>query len=238
MPSPTPRIMAEIARNATVEAGSDKWMVFRDGEDHARLRRLLSQVFTPNAIAAWRHRTEAIVDQLLASAAEDDEAFDVITQFARPLPAQIISEMLGVPDDDIPQAARVGRTRWSGRSRRFNTPEQEQAVLEAIRAMAAYLEWLLAEKRAHPGDDILTALLAAGDSEGHLSDDEIVAQVVMLYFAGHETTENLIGNGLVHLFAHPEQLGRLRADPTLGRHRHRGAAAIRRTHPVHPPHRR
>lgn len=210
---PTPRIMAEMARNAAVNAGPDKWMVFRDGEDHARLRRLLSQVFTPTAVAAWRTRTEAIVEQLLASA-DEREVFDVVTEFARPLPAQIISEMLGVPDDDIPQLLDLSHA-LVRTIEAFNTPEQEQTVLEATRAMVAYLEWLIAEKRAHSCDDILTALLAAGDSEGHLTDDEIIAQVVMLYFAGHETTENLIGNGLTHLFAHPEQLRRLRADPTI-----------------------
>jgi cytochrome P450 len=209
----TPRIMAEMARNAAVGAGADKWMVFRDGEDHARLRRLVSQVFTPKAVASWHERTVAVVEQLLATATEHDP-FDVITQFARPLPALIISEMLGIPAGDMPMLLD-----WSHSLIRtiesLNTPEQEQAVLSATNAMVEYLRGLLVEKRARPADDILTALLAAEDSGDHLSLDEVVAQVVMLYFAGHETTENLIGNGLTHLFAHPEELARLRADPSL-----------------------
>jgi cytochrome P450 len=211
--TPTPRIMAEVARNAAVDAGPDKWMVFRDGDDHTRLRRLVAQVFTPKAIATWRERTEVILDHLLREA-EDHEPFDVITRLARPLPAQIISEMLGVPPVDMPQMLA-----WSHALIRtieaVNTPEEEVAVIEANRAMVAYLEALIDEKRDRPGDDILTALMAAGDADDRLAPDEIVAQIVVLYFAGHETTENLIGNGLVHLFANPGELERLRADRTL-----------------------
>jgi cytochrome P450 len=211
--TPTPRIMAEIARNAAVDVGSDKFLVFRDGEDHARLRRLLSQAFTPNVVVAWRQRTEAIVDELLTAAGEHDP-FDAITHFARPLPAQIISEMLGVPDDE-----RAQMLDWSSALFRtiesFNSPQQDQAIVTATRAMVAYLKELLAEKRARPGDDILTALLAAGQSDDRLSTDEIVAQVVMLYIGGHETTETLIGSGLVHLFDNPDERARLVGDPSL-----------------------
>jgi cytochrome P450 len=211
--TPTPRIMGEIARNAKVDLGPDKWLVFRDGDDHARLRRLLTQAFTPNVVAEWRERTEGIVDELLTAAAEHDP-FDAITQFARPLPAQIISEMLGVPDSDIPQLLD-----WSHALFRtveaLNTPEEDEAILTATRAMVAYFEGLLTEKRARAGDDILTALMAAGDSDDRLSTDEILAQVVMLYMGGHETTESLIGNGLVHLFANPDERARIVGDPNL-----------------------
>jgi cytochrome P450 len=211
--TPTPRIMAEIARNAAVDIGTDRFLVFRDGDDHARLRRLLSQAFTPAVVAAWRARTEAIVDGLL-TAAEGHDPFDAITDFARPLPAQIISEMLGVPKGDMPQLLD-----WSHDLFRtiesFNTPQEDQAIVTATRAMAAYLTELLADKRARPGDDVLTALLAASDSDGRLSTDEIIAQVVMLYVAGHETTGSLIANGLVHLFAHPAERARLVDDPGL-----------------------
>ncbi len=211
--TPTPRIMAEVARNAAVDAGADKWMVFRDGEDHARLRRLVSQVFTPNALASWHQRTEALVAQLL-EAAEDHDPFDVIDQFARPLPALIISEMLGIPAADMPLLLE-----WSHALiytiESLNTPDQERDLVEATRSMIEYLRRLIADKRARPEDDILSALLAAEDAGDHLSAEEVVAQVVMLYFAGHETTENLIGNGLTHLFAHPEQLARLRTDPAI-----------------------
>jgi cytochrome P450 len=211
--NPTPRIMARITRNATLEAGSDKWMLFRDGDDHARLRRAFSQAFTPKAIASWRQRTTVLVDQLL-STAEDDKPFDVISQFARPLPAQIISEMIGVPDVDIPQLLE-----WSDALVRylesFNTAQQEEAAVDAIRDMTTYFRRLLADKRSHPGDDLISALLAPQDPKDRLSDAEIVVQLIFLHNAGHGTTENLIGNGLVHLLANPEQLARLRADPGL-----------------------
>jgi cytochrome P450 len=211
--NPTPRIMARITRNATLEAGSDKWMLFRDGDDHARLRRAFSQAFTPKAVASWRERTAVLVDQLL-SAAEDDRPFDVIAEFARPLPAQIISEMIGVPNADIPQLLE-----WSDALVRylesFNTAQQEEAAVNAIRDMTTYFRYLLADKRSHPGDDLTSALLASTDPKDRLSDEEIVVQLIFLHNAGHGTTENLVGNGLVHLFANPEQLDRLRADPGL-----------------------
>ncbi len=211
--TPNAVIANELARNASLEAGADKWMVFRDGDDHARLRRLVSQVFTPKAVEAWRRRTHAIVDHLLSQAAERDR-FDVITEFARPLPAQIISEMLGVPDPDIPQMLE-----WSHHLvynvESFNPPEEERAIVDSTRSMTEYLRVLLERKRAHPDADLLTALLAAGDASDHLSADEIVAQVVFLYFAGHETTMDLIGNGLTHLFEEPAQLRRLRDDPSI-----------------------
>ena len=211
--TPNQRIEAEAARNAALEAGPDKWMVFRDGMDHARLRRLVSQVFTPKAVASWQQRTEGLVAHLL-SAAEDQDPFDVIDAFARPLPALIISEMLGIPATDMPRLLE-----WSHALIRtiepINTPDEEQAVVDATEAMTHYLRDMVTKKRADPTDDILTALMAAEDSGDHLSSDEVIAQVVMLYFAGHETAENLIGNGLTHLFAHPDQLTRLRTDPSI-----------------------
>lgn len=210
---PTPRIMARITRNATLEAGSDKWMVFRDGDDHSRLRRALAQSFTPKAVAAWRHRTEVLVDQLL-SAAGDHDPFDVVDQFARPLPAQIISEMIGVPDADIPQLLV-----WSDALVRylesFNTPQQEEAAVDAIRDMTVYFRGLLDYKRSRPGNGLIDALLAPEDPTDRLSDEEIVVQLIFLHNAGHGTTENLIGNGLAHLLANPGQLARFRDDPGL-----------------------
>lgn len=211
--TPTARIEAELARNASVEAGADKWMVFRDGDAHARLRRLVTQVFTPKAVARWQERTVAVMDQLL-SAGEAHDPFDVISEFARPLPALIISEMLGVPAADMPLLVD-----WSHALVRnietANTPEEEHALVESTRAMTEYLRGMLDEKRARPGDDILTALMNAEDAGDQLSGDEVVAQLILLYFAGHETAQNLIGNGLTHLFEHPGQLAALRDDPSL-----------------------
>jgi cytochrome P450 len=188
-------------------------MIRRDGDDHLRLRRLVSKVFTPRAISQWEERSETIVAGLLDAAAEKEE-FDVMSDFALVVPAQIISEMLGVPTEDMPQLQAWSQTMTRGLDP-FSTPEQLSAADDAGHAFTDYALALLPQKREHPADDILTALLEAEDAGSVLDDREVIAQVLMLYIAGHETTRNLIGNGLTHLFRFPDQLDALRADPSL-----------------------
>ena len=209
----TPAIEAEKARTAASGGVNDKSMLRRDGEDHTRLRRLVTKVFTPRAIGAWRDRADEIVERSLAAAAER-ETFDVIGEYALLLPAQIISEMLGMPSADIPKLRQ-----WSNAITKtldpLNTPEEEAASVAAAQAMVAYVESVIADKRLHPADDILTALIQANEGGDQLTQQELLAQVLLLYIAGHETTLNLIGNGLTHLFEFPGQLDRLRSDPGL-----------------------
>ena len=138
----------------------------------------------------------------------------MIADYALPLPAQVISEMLGMPPDDTPTLRAWSRTLAKGLDP-FSTPEEEDASAQAGRAMTTYLEQVLDDKRALPGDDILTALLHAEEAGDVLDDNEVIAQVVLLYIAGHETTLNLIGNGITHLFRFPDQLERLRTEPGL-----------------------
>ena len=211
--TPTPAIQAERARNESSGGKLDKMMLRRDGDDHTRLRRLVSKVFTPRAINAWRARAESVVDGLLTDAAQRD-AVDIVADYALLLPAQIISEMLGMPHADIPQL----RT-WSHAMTKtldpLNTPDEEAAAVDATRAMLGYVEQVITDKRAHPADDILTALIEAEETGDRLSTDELLAQIILLYIAGHETTLNLIGNGLTHLFEFRDQLDRLRMDPNL-----------------------
>lgn len=190
-----------------------RMMIRQDGGDHTRLRRLMSKAFTPRAIGQWQERAELIVEQLLAAAAERSE-LDVIADYALCLPAQVISEMLGMSADDTPVLRAWSRTLIRGLDP-FSTPEAEEASATAARAMNAYLEQVIADKRVNPGDDLLTALLDARDAGDVLDDQEVIAQVVMLYIAGHETTLNLIGNGVTHLFRFPDELERLRAEPDL-----------------------
>ncbi|HEX9549126.1 MAG TPA: cytochrome P450 [Acidimicrobiales bacterium] len=192
---------------------TDKMMIRRDGAEHTRVRRLVQRVFTPRALERWRAKAEQIVERQLAAAAERGE-MDVMADYALPLPAQIISEMLGVPQDDIgPLRA------WShllvSNLEPLNTPEQQEAINQAGRDMLGYLEELIDDKRADPADDILTGLLQAEETGDCLDDEEAQAQVMLLYLAGHETTLNLIGNGVTHLFRHPDQLDQLRTDPSL-----------------------
>lgn len=188
-------------------------MIRRDGEDHTRLRRLVSKVFTPRAVEQWRERAESLVERQLAAAAERGE-IDVIADYALVLPASIISDMLGVPRDDIPALREWSRTLVTNLEP-LNPPEMQDRIETAGRAFFRYLEDLIADKRAHPGDDILTGLLQAEDAGDCLDDEEVQAQVLLLYIAGHETTVNLVGNGVTHLFRFRDQLDRLRTDPSL-----------------------
>jgi cytochrome P450 len=192
---------------------TDKMMIRRDGDDHTRLRRLVTKAFTPRAVRAWQERTESIVDEGLAAAAEAGR-IDVMTDYALPLPSRVISEMLGVPARDMTLLHEWSHLLVSN-FEPFPTPERQKAVEEAGRAMFGYLEELIADKRDSPGEDVLTAMLQAEETDDRLDDEEVQAQVMLLYIAGHETTVNLIGNGLHHLFRHPDQLDRLRRDPEL-----------------------
>jgi len=207
----TPTVDAE--KQQARESPVGLMMVRRDGEDHLRLRRLVSKAFTPRAIGQLQHTAEVIAQRLLAEAAERD-AIAVIADYALPLPVEVISTMLGLPPGDFDQLRS-----WSHDMAKvadpIYTPEEGEAALVAGQAMGAYLAEVIAYKRTHPGDDILSALIVAEEGGDRLSFDELMAQLVLLYVAGHETTVNLIGNGLTHVFERPDQLERWRLDPGL-----------------------
>ena len=206
----TPMIDAE--RSRLQELHSPPTILQLDGDDHNRLRRLVTRVFTPKAIASWRDRADTIVEGLLAAATERDD-LDLIVDYALILPAQIISEMLGMPSKDIPDLRR-----WSNALSKtldpINTPEEQQAATDAGRSMGGFIKEVIDHKRIHPGDDILTALINAKDENQSLNTGELIVQVLTLYIAGHETTLNLIGNSMTHLFESPRQLDLLRTDPS------------------------
>jgi cytochrome P450 len=211
------RSRALVGSIATMDADDGgpghRMMIRRHGDDHLRLRRLMAKVFTPRAVTQWRERAEGIVEQLLRDAQERTE-LDVIADFALPLPAQIISEMLGMPKGDEARLRAWSQTLIRGLEP-FVPPDGEAAIAEAGRAMGDYLDEVIADKRRTGGEDLLTALIRAEDSGSVLDDNEVRAQVVMLYIAGHETTLNLIGNGVVNLLRFPDQLEHLRAEPGL-----------------------
>jgi len=184
-----------------------------DPPDHTRLRRLVSKAFTPKMVHELRPRIQTLVDDALEAMAARGEA-DVIGDLAFPLPFTVISEMLGMPDgnrDDV--------RGWSHTLTKtldpILSPEEVQAALAAADNMLAHVQDVLAWKRGHPADDLLTGLLAAEDEGDRLSEEELLDQVLLLYVAGHETTVNLIGNATLALLGHPDQLARLRSDPEL-----------------------
>ncbi|MCU1449377.1 MAG: cytochrome [Acidimicrobiales bacterium] len=194
------------------EQGS-RAMLNRDPPDHTRLRKLVSKAFTPRRIESLRPRVQELVDQSLDEAAEAGE-LELIGDFAFPLPFAVISEMLGIPLADADQLRE-----WSGTLVRTLEPVVDPdlmlAIADAADNMAAQITDVIAWKRKHTADDVLSALLAAEENGDVLSDDELLEQVMLLYIAGHETTVNLIGNGMLALLRNPEQLERLRNDPSL-----------------------
>jgi len=184
-------------------------MLGRDPPDHTRLRSLVHKAFTPKLIERLRSRVQTLSDGLLDKA-QRKGSMDLVDDYALLVPVTIIAEMLGVPASDYRKFQR-----WSNR---LTSNSSMTDVLLSIPSMVMfdrYLRKLIAERRSSPGDDLLTALIQAEEAGDKLTPDELVSMVFLLLVAGHETTVNLIAGGTLALLQHPEQLERLRKDPTL-----------------------
>ncbi|MFI0976766.1 cytochrome P450 [Streptomyces sp. NPDC021093] len=181
-----------------------------DADDHLRLRRLVTQGFTPRHVKILRPRIEASVDVLLDQLEKrisTEGSADVVAEFAKPLPLSVIGALLAVPPAD---QERFGR--WvSG----MLTPATRDELVHAIDSIHQFLISLVAQRRAAPGDDILSDLIAARDAGDRLSENELVSLAFLLLMAGSENVQHLISNGLLTLLAHPDQLAALRARPEL-----------------------
>ncbi|AZM56545.1 cytochrome P450 [Streptomyces sp. WAC 01529] len=181
-------------------------MLNMDPPDHTRLRKLVAKAFTARQIQGLRPRIERTVARLLDSVAGQEEV-DLLQVLGYPLPITVISEMIGVPEAD--QAAFGA---WSNTLTMAGRPEELQQVADQ---MAEYLVGLIADRRATPADDLITGLIQARDDDDRLSESELVSMVFQLLVAGYETTAHLIGNGVLALLRHPDQLAALRADRSL-----------------------
>jgi cytochrome P450 len=190
-------------------------MLNADPPDHTRLRRLVSKAFTPRMVEGLRPRAQAVCDALLDEVDDGGPDVDLVAALAFPLPFTVICDMLGMPIGETRDEVRAWSHTLAGALEPMLSLEQAQAAALASDALRAYLLEVLAAKRAHPGEDLLSALLHAEDEGDVLSTDELLDQVNLLFVAGHETTVNLIGNGTLALLRHPEQLERLRCDPSL-----------------------
>ena len=188
-------------------------MLDRDPPDHTRLRRLVAKAFTPRAIAALRPRITELVDRMLDTAA-DRRRVDLVDALAFPLPFTVIAEMLGTPPADHERIRELSGTVVRSLEP-VADPELAAAIMAADTELIGIAAEMIAWKRDHPADDLLTALVNAEDDGDVLSDDELVAQTLLLYIAGHETTVNLIAGGTLALLRHPGQLALLRRDPAL-----------------------
>ena len=181
-------------------------MLNSDPSDHTRLRKLVNKAFTARTVARLRPRIEQITDELLDAMAAQ-RSVDLLDAFAYPLPITVICELLGIPESE-----RGEFRDWS--TTLLNSGPQDD-LHDAARAMAGYLTALVESKRAAPTQDLLSDLVHVSDEGDQLSHEELVAMAFLLLVAGHETTVNLIGNSVLALLRHPEQLARLRADPSL-----------------------
>ncbi|MYK26452.1 MAG: cytochrome P450 [Dehalococcoidia bacterium] len=208
--------LAEVLQQQRREfpLGETPTVLNSDPPVHTRLRSLLNRAFTPRAIEGLRPRIEEIAASLLDDVDASNGRFDVATGFAQPLPIIVIAELLGVPPED-----RDRFKRWSVAIARttdvLNTPAILDAAREATRELIAYMDEVVAQRREAPGADILTALAAAEEEGERLSHDELLAFSILLLLAGHETTTNLIGNGLLALAARPKLVARLRSESSL-----------------------
>ena len=199
---------------STLERVVESWMLFSDPPRHTRLRQLASVAFKPKVVEALRARVAQVTDALLDEVADHDQ-FDLMSTLAQPLPVRVICDVLGLPPEDF------GTTKaWSDALAIIVEPvtrrAQREAADRAAQEMVAYLRAHLARHRERRiDDDLLGALIRAQDEDGAISEDELLGNLVLLFIAGHETTTNLIGNGMLTLLRHPDQLSRLRTDTGL-----------------------
>ncbi len=191
-------------------------MLDRDPPDHTRLRGLVSKAFTPRALERLRPEIQQIVDGLLDEV-RGRGSMDLIGEFAYPLPVRVICEMLGVPVKDHERFKAWGLDIARGLDAIMLPPDSPvgQRSVSGRRALAEYFRELIAERRAAPRDDMLSALIAAEEAGDTLNEEELLATCILLLVAGHETTVNLIGNGMLALLRHPAELRKLRDNPRL-----------------------
>ncbi len=208
LPSGEAGQISELIRYLTL------WMVFRDPPEHTRLRRLVAKVFNVRSIHALRPGIEWLTSLLLERVGEREE-FDFICEFAGPLPALVIMDMLGVPREELPLLKRLSdeMALFIGSTR--DSPEKYARAEAATHEMAALFRELIAARRRRAERDLLTELVEVEDKGDRLSDDELVATCVILLFAGHETTTHHIANSLAALLRFPGELRRLRDDAAL-----------------------
>jgi cytochrome P450 len=183
-------------------------MISVDDPDHKRLRALVSRAFTPKYIADLRPRIQQLADELLDKV-QPQGMMDLVHDYAYPLPINVISEMLGVPQKNRDQIRE-----WSGAVGGDSEVRREERGRKA-RAFSAYTAQLVADKRQNPGDDLISQLIQIEEEGDRLSEGELLSMVGLLVFAGHETTSNLISIGTLALLDHPEQLEKLKADLNL-----------------------
>lgn len=192
---------------------SEHSMFDKEPPDHTRLRSLVHKVFTPRRVENLRGRIQVIADGLLDKV-QPQGRMEILEDFAVPLPVTVIAELLGVPEAD-----RHLLRPWSrdivAMYELDHTDEQSRRAVQAAIEFSDYLRVLARQRRRNPQDDLITALALVEESGDQLTEDELISTCVLLLNAGHEATVNVIGNGMLALFQHPDQMMALRSDPAL-----------------------
>ncbi|MGE3075114.1 MAG: cytochrome P450 [Dehalococcoidia bacterium] len=189
-------------------------MLFLDPPDHTRLRALVTKAFTPRSIEQMRTRIEEIANELLDKV-EGQSSFDLMTTFCQPYPTIVIAEMLGVDPKDQADFKRWTDDGVAAGFDPFATEEQQRKAKIAREALEEYLRKAIAERRAEPKNDLITALLNAEEAGSFFNDEEVVSMISLLLGAGNITTTDLLGNGMKNLLQNPDQVQKLRDDPSL-----------------------
>jgi cytochrome P450 len=198
---------------SALEQAAERFMLFNDPPVHTRLRRVVGAAFTPAATRSLATGIERCCDELLA-ALPDDEPFDFMREFAQVLPVRVICQLLGIDSGDFAQTKA-----WSDAAALVVEPlatrAQRAGSADAVSALTAMLAEQVARRRAAPGRTLLDVMITAQQAEPAYDDDSLLANLILLFLAGHETTTNLLGNGLLALLNHPEQMALLRRQPAL-----------------------
>src|SRR5579863_1713047 len=213
-PTPTQLTSMGLSQLSPIAKVMVKQMLFMDAPAHTRLRGLCSQAFTPSRVERLRSHIQEIADRLIDDVAPAGR-MDLIHDFAAPLPATVTAEMLGVPISDHRQLKA-----WSADFAEMlgnfqHNPDRTQRVLTTLEQMTAYFREAIREQKDRPGEGLVHALLVAEVDGDRLTEEEVVASLIVTMVGGQETTTNLIGNGILTLLRHPEVLEELRADLSL-----------------------
>lgn len=207
-PEEIDRIFGQL--DPQVDQMMNNHMLNRDGEDHRRLRSLVSKAFTPKVIQSMRPRIETIARDLLDKVAKNGR-MELVSEYAFPLPITVIAELLGIPLHNQHQF-RI----WSNAFvMPAITPEQKQNAMRLLLEFAGYMQQLVAERRRQPQEDLLSGLIHAEEGGDRLSEGELFSMLALLIVAGHETTVSLIGNAVLALLQHPDSLQEIRSNPAL-----------------------
>lgn len=208
-----PTNAAQEARRARRNDSAAKTILNLDPPDHTRLRRLVSQAFTPSAIEQLRPRVQQLVDDVLDRAA-DSGTLELIDELAFPVPFQVISDVLAMPTERAVEM-REWAQHITASLEPTATEEEFDRAEAAIDLLVPYLVTIIEDRRRNLGDDVLSALILAEEGGDRMTVDELISFVLLLYVAGHETTVNLIGNGTLALLRHPDQLALWRDNPGM-----------------------